>query len=88
MRYKGFIIKRVYSVGSDFTVTSNNTIKNRRPKKEDIEYYEILDPMEDNNRWIAEDTVAECKESIDKFLKKVGMKDNLKSSWKKLENIS
>jgi hypothetical protein len=85
MRYKGFIIKPVYSIGSTFTITKNNTIRNRRPKKEDIEYYEILDPMEDNNRWIAEDTVAECKESIDNFLKKVGMKDNLKKSWDKLD---
>ena len=81
MRYKGFIIKPVYTVGSDFTVTKNNTIRNRRPK---IEYYEILDPMEDNNRWIAEDTVEQCKESIDSFLKKAGLRDNLKKSWDKL----
>lgn len=88
MRYKGFVIKTVYAVGSDFSITKNNTIRTRRRRKEDIEYYEILDPMEGNKRWIAEYTIAECKKAIDVFLNKAGMKDNLKKSWDKLDKIS
>ena len=85
MRYKGFNIKAVYACGSDFNINKEGIESTRRPRRDDIEYYEVLDPMEDNNRWITCYTQKEAKRDIDKFLLSVGMKSNLKSEWKKLE---
>ena len=85
MRYKGFNIKAVYSVGSDFNINKDGIEKTKRPSVKDIEYYEVLDPMEGNNRWLACTTQLEAKGDIDNFLNKVGMKSNLKSEWNKLE---
>ena len=87
MRYKGFIITPVYVIGSDFKVLSDGRIKDRKPTSKDIEYYEILDPVDNMDRWIAENTIAECKTTIDDFLAKVNMKDNTKASWDKLEEF-
>ena len=85
MRYKGFILEKVYTIGSDFDYTPNGKEKTRRPKKEDLLYINVLDPMEGNSKWIACDSIQEAKRDIDKFLLSVGMKSNLKSEWKKLE---
>lgn len=86
MKYKGFIISPVYAIGSDMRELACGRIVGRKPTSKDIEYYEILDPMEDMSRWIAEKTIPECKETIDSFLAKVGMKDNTKASWDLLES--
>jgi hypothetical protein len=68
MKYKGFVIKPVYYCGSDFKVLKDGTIKDRKPTSKDIEYYEIID--DDGDRWIAENTIQECKDTIDAFLGK------------------
>jgi hypothetical protein len=85
MKYKGFCILPVYSLCADWTLDQHNRVVSKKPTSSDIEYYEILDPMENDKRWIAEDTVRQCKETIDTFLKKVGMKDNTPKSWEKLQ---
>lgn len=86
MKYKGFVIQKVYHVGSDFKITEDGSVKTTRPRKEDIAYYEILDPMENMGRWIAEGTLEECKTTIRRFLHEVGMKSNSPSEWAKLED--
>lgn len=63
MRYKGYNILPVYCAGSDFTVTENNTIRNRRPKKADIEYYEAIEYGSDVWQF-REFTITECKTAI------------------------
>lgn len=85
IKFKGFVIQRVYCAGSDFHVTDDGQIKPRRPSKEDIDYYEILDPMEGMKRWIAEDTLENCKVTINRFLFDVGMKSNVPREWAKLD---
>lgn len=84
MNYRGFIIQPHYSVGSDFTV-KNGQVIDRKPTKKDIEYYDILDPMEDMRKHCAESTLEECKETIDKLLKLLNMKSNLPCEWAKLD---
>lgn len=84
MRYKGFIIEPSYYVGSDFTIDNNGQIKTRKPTSKDIEYYNILDPMENMRRYCAEYTIQECKKEIDRLLNVLGMKDNSPAEWAKL----
>ena len=83
-KYKGFIIEKRYCVGSDFTVTEDGSIKPRRPRKEDIECYDIFDPMEGGSRWASEDTLPRCKEAINDLLFELNMKSNLPREWDKL----
>mgnify|MGYP003343996320 FL=1 len=87
MKYKGFIIEPVYSVCADWTLDKNNQVVSRKPKSADIEYYQVLDPIDNNSRFIAENTVRECKSEIDRILKVLGMKDNTKQSWDKLDTV-
>lgn len=84
MKYKGFIIEPSYCVGSDFTINNGKTIP-RKPTKKDIEYYNILDPMEDMKRYCAENTIRECKSEIDRLLKVLGMDSNSPKEWAKLK---
>ena len=84
MLYKGFIINPVYYVGSDFSIGSDDSIKIKKPKSSDIEYYEVLDPMDNNSRYIVEFTIRECKLEIDRILKVLGLKDNTIESWNKI----
>lgn len=70
MKYRGFVIQAVYLCGSDFTVKDDGRVVNRKPTSKDVDYYEILDPDNYVDRWIAEDTIAECKRTIDAFLLK------------------
>lgn len=85
MKYKGFIITPIYSVGSDWDIDKNGIIYSKKPKVKDIEYYEILDPTENGRRYCAENSIAECKAEIDRLLSVLGMKDNTPASWAKLE---
>ena len=84
MKYKGFEIKAVRSLCADWKIDKHGQVVDRNPNKEDIEWYEILDPMEDNERWICCYTSKQCKEEIDKFLARVNMKDNKQASWDKI----
>jgi len=86
MKYKGFVIKPSYFCGSDFTITKLNTVRNRKPTTKDIEYYEVFDPNENMDRWVFGDSIKDCKEQIDSFLKKANMKSNLPSEWAKLDS--
>ena len=70
MKYKGFEIVPVYSICSDWRITEDGKITPRKVTPKDIEYYEILDPLEGGKRWIAESTIKECKATIDAFLQK------------------
>ena len=81
MKYKGFVIAPVYSMCADWKLDKNGTVVPKRKLKSDIEYYEILDPMQDNKRWIAENSVFDCRYEIDIFLRSAGMKDNSQKSW-------
>lgn len=83
MKYKGFIIEPSYYVGSDFTIKNGKVIP-RKPTKKDIEYYNILDPMEGMKKYCAENTIQECKDEIDRLLLKLNMKSNSPSEWAKL----
>ncbi len=86
MKYKGFLIKPVYTIGSDFGVhkKTGGVYDIKSKSRKNIEYYEIIDPMENNEVWTTDFTQLECKNTIDKFLSKAGMKSNLKSEWDKL----
>ena len=84
MKYKGFIIEPHYTVGSDFTI-KNGAVIPRKPTKNDVEYYNILDPVENMRKYCAEDTIAECKAEIDRLLQVLNMKSNAPSEWVKLE---
>ena len=75
MKHKGFDILPEYHVGSDFTV-KNGVVKPRRPTANDVAYWVIHDPLENGDRWIAEDTKEECKRTIDEFLARFGAKTN------------
>ncbi len=86
MKYKGFVISPVYVAGSDFRMMKDGTVLHRKQTSRDIDYYEILDPMEDMERWIAEDTIEDCKATIDAFLICINMKDNTKKSWDALDS--
>jgi hypothetical protein len=86
MRYKGFIIDPVYSACADWRLTKNGAVVAKRVKSSDIEYYEILDPIEGGKRFFAENTIAECKSEINRILAILGMKDNTQKSWDLLEN--
>jgi len=84
MNYRGFEIKPVYSLCADWKLDQHNRIVPRNPKPSDIEYYEVLDPMEGHRRQMAESTITQCKQEIDKLLDKLGMKDNTAKSWESL----
>ena len=84
MKYRGFVIEASYIVGSDFTI-KNGAITPRKPTKTDIEYYSILDPMENMRKYCAENTIAECKTEIDRLLQVLNMKSNAPSEWAKLD---
>ena len=79
MKYRGFIITPCYTVGSTFKITADGRVINRRPTRSDIEYYEIIDPLENDSRHGAEDTIPLCKERIDRLLNTLGMKSNTPS---------
>ena len=96
MKFKGFVIVPVYSIDAHFRSNkSGDFMYNyrefgtdpipRRPTAKDIEYYEILDPMEDMSVFMACDTIAECKYEIKDILHKMNMKSNLPSEWDKLD---
>ncbi len=84
MRYRGFVIEPSYFVGSDFTLKNGQVIP-RKPTKNDVEYYNILDPMENMRKYCAENTIAECKAEIDRLLQVLNMKSNAPSEWAKLD---
>lgn len=84
MKYKGFVIEPSYFVGSDFTIKHGKVISRKQTAK-DIEYYNILDPMEDMKRYCAENTIQECKAEIDRLLLKLNMNSNSLSDWAKLK---
>ena len=85
MKYKGFIISPVYSICADWKLDKNNTVISKKKTSKDIEYYEILDPMENGKRYCAENSITECKAEIDRLLIVLNMKDNTPASWAKLD---
>lgn len=84
MRYKGFIINPVYSACADWRLDKHESVVAKGVKSSDIEYYEVLDPIDGGKRFFAENTIAECKSEIDRILVILGMKDNTKKSWDSL----
>lgn len=84
MLYKGFIIEPVYSVCANWRLNSEDVVVSKTPNSSDIEYYQVLDPMDSYKRFFAENTIRECKSEIDRILKVIGMKDNTQPSWDKL----
>ena len=84
MLYKGFIIEPVYSVCADWKLTSDDRIISRKPKSSDIEYYQVIDPVDNYRRYFAEFTIRECKLEINRILKVIGLKNNKQESWDKL----
>ena len=85
MKYKGFNIAPIYAPGSNFKVTKDARAIPRKPKKEDILYFEINDPMDGDKRWAAEKTIPECRAAINGLLNKIDMKSNSQKEWDKLK---
>ena len=102
MNYKGYIIKSVRDfkfidetrqviIDSPWYGKITKKIKtgNYITKETNIIAYEILDPMEDNDRMDIIDlvdgdkakTIKACKDRIDQSLSFCGMKDNTRKSW-------
>jgi hypothetical protein len=73
MRYKGFEIEPVHSMCADWKLDKNDKVVSKKPKSSDIEYYQILD---NGRRWICENTISECKQTIDDFLSRNNLKKN------------
>ena len=71
MRYKGYNILPVYCCGSDFAVTENVTIKPRKPKKEDIEYFEACEYNSPDFWQFRMNTIQECKDAINSLNEKI-----------------
>ena len=86
MKYKGFIIESVPLL--DYKPDPESRSGQWKTVKVGIEYYQILDPMEGEERWIADSTIEKCKSHIDRFLKNSGMKDNKPESWLKLDGCT
>jgi hypothetical protein len=86
MRYKGFIINPVYSLCADWRLDKHGSVVAKRVKPSDIEYYEVLDPIENGKRFFAENTIVDCQREINRILHNLGMKDNTQKSWDLLEN--
>ena len=79
--YRGFHIRPHYSLCADWDVDRQNRIVDREPIADDISWYEVLDPMQNDDVWFSCITEAECKRLIDVYLKKVKMKDNKQATW-------
>ena len=84
MKYKGFNIKAYYSLCSDWKLDKNDRVVECEPTSQDIQWYDIFDPMCNGERWVSCDTIEECKVFIDSYLLKVNMKDNTLASWNKI----
>ena len=85
MKYKGFVIEKRYSICADWKLNAQGQVVSRRPRKEDIECYDIFDPMDNGERFCSEDSVEECKAQIRSLLAKMNMKDNSPQSWAALD---
>lgn len=83
IKYKGFIILPEYQMC--FKTDKFGNVTDCKQTKKDITHYGIYDPINNDKLWIAEDTIAECKATIDNWLKKVNMVDNTQKSWDKLD---
>ena len=75
MKYKNFEIVPVYSLCADWKLDKNDCVVPKRKSKKDIEYYQIIDNGRD---WICENTIGECKHTIDRMLIILGTKVNTK----------
>jgi hypothetical protein len=73
MKYRGFEIEVVYGICADWDLDKNGTVISRRPKKEDICHYQILD---NGREWIRESSVEMCKTTINQYLLSAGLKKN------------
>lgn len=85
MKYKGYIIQAVPLL--DYKPDPKSLSGQWKVVKVGVAYYEVLDPMEGNRRFFAEDTIQECKSEIDRILELFGMKDNTKKSWDLLDKV-
>lgn len=73
MKYKGFEIKAVYGVCADWKLDKNNTVVSKHPSKSDISHYVIYD---NGDVWLTEDSINDCKSTIDRFLIEINLKRN------------
>ena len=73
IKYKGFEIEAVYGMCADWDLDKNGTVISRRPKKEDICWYQILD---NGREWIREYSIEMCKTTINQYLLSVGLSKN------------
>ena len=84
MKHKGFEILPSYYPGSDFIVTKDDRIIDRKPKISGIQYYEIFD-LTDGSRFGTGTSKDDCKDQINQSLAKMGMADNTEKSWEKVD---
>ena len=87
MKYRGFVLEPEYNCCAHFRLFEDGRVVDRKPTSKDIEWWNILDPMENMNRHEAEFDVHDCKKVIDSLLFKMGMESNLPKEWAKLEGV-
>lgn len=63
MRFRGYSIEPSYFVGSTFRMLESGKCIPRKPRKKDVEYYEIYEQGV-SHRVGVEYTIAECRETI------------------------
>lgn len=81
MKYKGFLIEPHYLI--DYK--QNRVTGEYITVKKDIDFFEIFDPIDGGKRFCAENTIKECKMTIDALLMKLGLNDNNPDTWAKLD---
>jgi ABC-type sugar transport system ATPase subunit len=85
MKYKGFEIQPHFNACATFRILENGQTIPRKPTSKDIDYYEIFDLMH-GGRFCAEDTITQCKATINELLLKLNMRSNSPADWAKLED--
>lgn len=86
MKYRGFVLEPEYNCCAHFTILASGEVRDRKPTSKDIEWWNILDPMEGMKRHAACDDTHDCKHYIDSLLFKLNMDSNLPKDWAKLED--
>lgn len=82
MNYKGYKIVPHY--GICLKSDGFEGYVDRKPTSKDIEWYDVLDPMDNDKRAFAETDIKTCKAEIDRILGVIGMPDNKKATWEAL----
>ena len=68
MKYKGYEIIPVYLTGTNFRILKDGSIRDRKPRKDEVEYFEIYGDK-DSFREGVEMSIEECKHTIDYWIK-------------------